>query len=118
MANEKQDAELAKIDDFDMANMRIKDQGVLFFTHTAVLLQKRMRYFKRDLRSLCCEIFLPCLVVVCGLGLMSISFVVNAPALEIKADNFDWDTTKSYWAGVPQTSQLIKYFDQPPWEVK
>ena len=91
--------DLVKIDDFDMNKVRITSDVTLFLTHTAVLIQKRMRYFKRDLRSLCCEIFLPCLVVVVGLGLMSISFVKNAPTMLVSADNFEWTNTTTYWAG-------------------
>ncbi len=51
--------------------------------HTLALILKRIRYFKRDLRSLSCEIFLPCVIVVVGLALMTISFIKDSPSLLI-----------------------------------
>lgn len=38
---------------------------------------KRARFFKRDVKSLCCEILLPCLVVLLGLILMTIEFITE-----------------------------------------
>jgi ATP-binding cassette subfamily A (ABC1) protein 3 len=66
---------MQELDDFDMNTVRITSNLALFMLHTRALLLKRIRYFKRDIKSLCCEIFLPCAVVLGGLGLMSIQFI-------------------------------------------
>lgn len=55
--------------------------------HIKALILKRLNYFKRDLRSVFCEILIPCLVIVFGLALMTISFVKTAPALCLNANN-------------------------------
>ena len=60
------------LDDFDMNSIRVTDHNKLFINHTISLLLKRVRIFKRDYRSLACEIFLPCVVVAFGLALMTI----------------------------------------------
>jgi ATP-binding cassette subfamily A (ABC1) protein 3 len=88
-----------KIDDFDMNAVRITNYSALFITHTIGLLLKRVRYFKRDLRSLCCEILLPCIIVLVGLSLMTITFIKDGPEIEITAKNFPWTTTRVYWTG-------------------
>lgn len=40
-------------------------------------MKKRVLYFKRDIRGLTCEIFLPCLIILLGLCLMLINFMIN-----------------------------------------
>ena len=55
-----------------MNSIRITDHNKLFVNHTISLLLKRVRIFKRDYRSLACEIFIPCIVVAFGLALMTI----------------------------------------------
>lgn len=74
---------MVKIDDFDMNQIRITNSTELFLNHTVALLIKRARNFKRDMRSLCCEIFLPCLVVLCGLALMTIEFISEANVITL-----------------------------------
>lgn len=111
MENEKKDINATNIDDFDINKIRIESLLTLFLTHTAALIQKRVRYFQRDLRSLCCEIFLPCVIVVVGLGLMSISFVSDPKNLLLSVTNFPWSSTNVSWAGDPNASGLMSLFD-------
>ena len=75
-----------------------------------------MRYFRRDLRSLACEILLPCIIVVVGLGLMTISFIVDPSPLVLSVDNFDWSPTRTAWAGDNSASDIFKLFDSN-WKV-
>lgn len=110
MKDEIENKEMNIIDDFDMNSIRITNPFTLLITHTFGLLIKRMRYFKRDLRSLCCEILLPCLIVVCGLALMTVSFVIEPPEIIISAKNFEWKPSKVYWAG-ENNLNLINYID-------
>jgi len=54
---------------FNIAENRVK--GIRLFSHMFALLQKRFWYSIRDLKGLMCEIFLPILVVVVGLALLT-----------------------------------------------
>lgn len=47
-----------------------------------------MIYFKRDIRSLLCEVVLPCLVVVFGLSLTMITFIQESPTVHLLPENF------------------------------
>lgn len=38
-------------------------------------MEKRFRIFKRDIRGLVCEIFVPILVVICGLAIMTVKWM-------------------------------------------
>ena len=49
--------------------------------HFKALFMKRVRYFKRDVRGLICELILPAAIVLAGLSLMTIKFNVEAPPL-------------------------------------
>ncbi len=51
--------------------------------HFWALVIKRVKYFKRDLKGLICEIFLPCLIVVFGLSIMLTSFIIDSPKLKL-----------------------------------
>jgi ATP-binding cassette subfamily A (ABC1) protein 3 len=79
-----------KVDDFDINTVRIVDQLSLFVSHTIALLIKRYHYFKRDLRGFSCEILLPCMIVIVGLALMTITFISDSPRMIITANNFSW----------------------------
>ena len=87
------------MDNFDINSIRIVDAFSLFLSHSLGLIKKRVNYFRRDLRSLACEIFLPCVIVIAGLCLLTVSFVENAPILIISADNFPWNPTDVSWGG-------------------
>ncbi|CAD8172616.1 unnamed protein product [Paramecium pentaurelia] len=77
MEMEDKNKQAIQIDDFDINQIRVTNSTQLFFNHTIALLMKRARFFKRDLKSLCCEILLPCLVVLLGLILMTIEFITE-----------------------------------------
>ncbi|EWS72164.1 ABC transporter family protein (macronuclear) [Tetrahymena thermophila SB210] len=46
---------------------RITDPSLLFFTHFWALIKKRIHYFKRDKKGLCCELILPIILIAFGL---------------------------------------------------
>lgn len=50
---------------------------------------KRFIYFKRDLRSLLCEIVLPCIVVIFGLSLALVSFIKDSPEVLLNATIYE-----------------------------
>lgn len=85
-----------EIDDVDMNKIRIISSVELFLNHTIALLLKRIRYFKRDIRSLCCEVFLPCVVVLAGLALMTIQFIYDNPGIELIPSLYSFNVEYSY----------------------
>jgi ATP-binding cassette subfamily A (ABC1) protein 3 len=60
------------VDDFDLTHQKLTGDFTLFLTHFSALIKKRLLYFKRDLRGLMCEIFLPILIVIVGLAILLI----------------------------------------------
>jgi ATP-binding cassette subfamily A (ABC1) protein 3 len=98
-------------DNFDINTVRIVNAGSLFLNHSLGLIKKRINYFRRDLRSLACEIFLPCIIVIAGLCLLTISFVKDAPIITISASNFPWSETQVSWDGVPAAAPYFQDFD-------
>jgi ATP-binding cassette subfamily A (ABC1) protein 3 len=59
--------------------------------HFWALFLKRCRYFKRDVRGLLCEILLPCIIVVCGLAIMTTTFLIESPSLAITPSSLGYD---------------------------
>jgi hypothetical protein len=52
------------------------------------LVLKRVRIFRRDAQQLICEVFLPILVVIGGLSILTIKFVVDSPAAPISLSEY------------------------------
>lgn len=77
-----------EIDNFDFSSIRIKNPTHLFFLHCWTMIKKRIIYFKRDVRSLLCEIVFPCLVVVFGLSLTLVTFFKESPSVYFKPTDF------------------------------
>mmetsp|Transcript_16037 Transcript_16037/g.15964 ORF Transcript_16037/g.15964 Transcript_16037/m.15964 type:complete len:735 (-) Transcript_16037:2082-4286(-) len=63
------ETDLAEARKFNIAEDRLK--GVLFFSHFLALIQKRVVYSWRDLKGFVLEIFLPLLLVIGGLALLT-----------------------------------------------
>ncbi|EAS03352.2 ABC transporter family protein (macronuclear) [Tetrahymena thermophila SB210] len=51
----------------DISKEKIQNQFQIFLVHLQALIKKRLHYFKRDKRGLCCEIILPIILVALGL---------------------------------------------------
>ncbi|KAL4488936.1 hypothetical protein ABPG72_005723 [Tetrahymena utriculariae] len=75
-------------DTFDLNKVRVTKRLELFKIHMWAMFIKRAIYFKRDIRSLLCEVILPCLVVVFGLSLTLIKFIDESPAVDFSPLNF------------------------------
>lgn len=68
-ANEVEDKDESEVDNFDLNAVRIKNKFHLFAIHLLALIKKKILYFKRDNRSLLCEIFIPLVIVAGGFAL-------------------------------------------------
>ena len=66
-----------QVDDFDLNSIRIQNACRIYVTHFWALILKRIRYFKRDLKGIVCELLLPCLLILVGLLIISIDFVIE-----------------------------------------
>lgn len=104
-----------KIDDFDMNTIRVTNGFTLFLMHTIALVLKRARYFKRDIRSLFCEILLPCIIVVVGLALMTVNYIYDSPELLVLPSVYDVPV-KGGWSGNPDAKPLFEYFPKEYWD--
>lgn len=89
-------------DEYDPNTQKETSPAKLFLMHIFALIMKRVHYFKRDKRGFICEIFLPCLIVLFGLLLMTINFVMNPSPLVLNASIYA-DSTPLYtlYAGTP-----------------
>ena len=76
------------IDDFDLSSVRMSGTLNIFFTHFTALVLKRFHYFKRDRRGLICEVFLPILIILLGLGLLNIQIPIQDPYLPLTSNIF------------------------------
>lgn len=74
LLKKKRTDEYEKIDDFDLNSVKIKGKVALYFTHLWALILKRINYFKRDKKGLCCEIFMPMCIAGFGLCITLIDF--------------------------------------------
>lgn len=81
LLKKKRTEEYDKIDDFDLNSVKIKSKVALFFTHFWALFLKRINYFKRDKKGLCCEIFMPMCVAGFGLCITLIDFSMTGKPL-------------------------------------
>ncbi|CAK63379.1 unnamed protein product (macronuclear) [Paramecium tetraurelia] len=105
MELEDKNKQAIKIDDFDINQIRVTNPTLLFFNHTLALLLKRVRFFKRDMMSLCCEILLPCLVVLVGLILMTINFITEPDIIILSPPSECYGNGIQYlWGGVNDQS--------------
>ena len=84
----KEENENDLIDDFDLNAVKIKGKIAMFFVHFWALFIKRLQYFKRDKKGLCCEIFMPVAIVGVGLCITFIQFLYEAPPLKMSPEIF------------------------------
>ena len=82
---ENKDKEYEKLDNFDMASIKVKSKISLFCMHFGALFVKRMNYFKRDKKGILAEIFLPIIIVIMGLAIISRTNFVDIGPLPINS---------------------------------
>lgn len=72
-----------EIDDFQLNKVRIANPFQLFGIQFSALVLKRIRYFKKDLKGIVAEIFIPIIVVIIGLCMLLIRFDSDQQAREL-----------------------------------
>ncbi|EAR86885.2 ABC transporter family protein (macronuclear) [Tetrahymena thermophila SB210] len=111
---ENKQAGLLGVDNFDLNNVRITKKRELFFIHLKALIIKRLIYFKRDIRSLLCEIVLPCIVVIFGLSLALVSFLKDQPGVLLNSslyeNNLPTIVSSSSLSFSQQIDQILDHF--------
>lgn len=80
---------LEEQNEFDLNSVKVKNGFSLFFIHFWAIFIKRLQYFKRDKKGLCCEIFLPAIIIIVGLCLTFIKFVTDAPTTRFEPNILD-----------------------------
>ena len=63
-----------EIDDFQLNKVRITNSFQLFGIQFSALVQKRIQYFKKDIKGIIAEIFIPIIVIIIGLCMLLIRF--------------------------------------------
>jgi ATP-binding cassette subfamily A (ABC1) protein 3 len=110
------------LDNFDLNKVRITNKVTLFFIHFYALTLKRVRYFRRDLRGLICEVFLPCSIVVGGLAILMINFVFESPSMLITPSMYDNPikssiSSNSGFSNLATTQNILSKFDSKYWDI-
>ena len=88
------------MDDFNLEAVCEKNAWKVFCLHFVALFTKRVNYFKRDKKGLFCEILLPCIVIECGLAIMTIQFIMVPPPLTMNLSVFGQNLPKIVEYGV------------------
>ncbi|KAL4490757.1 hypothetical protein ABPG72_021811 [Tetrahymena utriculariae] len=104
--NEFEENCIDEVDNFDLNQVRVTKAYQKFQYHMRALIVKRIISFKRDIRSLLCEVILPCLIVVVGLSLTLITFIKEQDTILIDPINFPQPlkVVSSNTPGLPHSS--------------
>ena len=106
------------IDDKDLKDLRVKNNSQIFFMQIKALIKKRFIYFKRDKISLLCEIFIPLIVIIVGLGLTKISFVKDPITVNFNPELYPYKFTVNNIPNINTspnpTADIIKHFIPTP----
>ena len=68
----------------------LDDEGTLFFKHFSALFKKRFIYGKRDMRMLFCQVVVPVVLVVLGLGLLQLRPGFNQVIRDLTYEVFEF----------------------------
>ena len=81
---------------FDLRKEKMQGSWKIFKTHFAALVRKRVQYFKRDKKGLCCELFLPVLMILVGVLIGKGGFIKTPVPLPIVDDLYDYRLKVAY----------------------
>ncbi|EAS03348.1 ABC transporter family protein (macronuclear) [Tetrahymena thermophila SB210] len=76
---------------------KITDPSTLFLTHFWALIKKRIHYFRRDKKGLCCELILPILLIAFGLYKAYKTNFFDWSAIELCPDIFFDENPKIFY---------------------
>jgi ATP-binding cassette, subfamily A (ABC1), member 3 len=68
--------------DVELEVIREKNNSKIFWMHFWALIKKRVICFKRDVKSLICEIILPIIIIWVGLAFTRIQIIKQQPRVE------------------------------------
>ncbi|CAD8078613.1 unnamed protein product [Paramecium primaurelia] len=102
----------------DLHIQKIEGFCSTFFLHLFALMQKRFRIFKRDIRGLICEIFVPILVVISGLAIMTVKWMKDDDLAIITPQGlYDDMKLQLFWGGNQAGQDLMQYFSNDDWNI-
>ncbi|CAD8082367.1 unnamed protein product [Paramecium sonneborni] len=103
----------------DLKIEKIEGCFSIFFQHLFALMQKRLRIFRRDTRGLICEIFVPILVVISGLAIMTVKWMKDDEIAIITPQSMYVDQKlQLFWGGDQAGLDLMQYFSTSEWSVE
>ena len=105
------------LDEFDPKKDKIQDKWGLFKSHFTALSAKRFHYFKRDKKGLCCEIFLPIIMIIIGVSINRSASVNKYTPMTISDDLYSHKLDVGYNNIVPADSSpmdstFLGYFNK------
>lgn len=111
---------------FHEKNLRLQDIRVvgawaIFWMHFIALVKKRFIYFRRDRKSLICEIFLPIVIIFLGMSVTKIQFIRNTEPQHYTPAIFPFRS--QIWVNDvsnstnPKTKQLSENIPQDNWDL-
>ena len=86
-----------------LQEMRIQGSTAIFWMHFWALVRKRFIYFKRDRKSLICEILLPIVIIFLGMSVTKIQFIRSTSDQNYNPSIFGEET--QLWVNDQSTSQ-------------
>lgn len=84
-----------------VGSLETDDDSVVFFKHFRALFMKRFIYGKRDRRMFVCQIVLPVMLVILGLGLLQLQPDFNQPTLKLNPSKYNPTMKKIHQNYVP-----------------
>ena len=68
-----------EVEEGNLVEIRLKSKSKIWFNQLGALMKKRLLYLSRDKGGIVCEIILPLLLVIIGLGLTKLELVQTSP---------------------------------------
>ncbi|KAL4476002.1 hypothetical protein ABPG72_007888 [Tetrahymena utriculariae] len=90
---------------------RITDPTQLFLTHFWALIKKRVHYFKRDKKGLCCELILPIILIAFGLFIAFLSNFQDWKSYQLNPTIFFDEQPKIYYGSSQPSNNYQSYIN-------
>jgi ATP-binding cassette subfamily A (ABC1) protein 3 len=75
-----------EIENSSLVEIRLQSKTKIWFNQLGALIKKRLLYFSRDKGGIICEVVLPLILVIVGLGLTKLELVPYSPAIEMNPE--------------------------------
>ncbi|KRX00793.1 P-loop containing nucleoside triphosphate hydrolase [Pseudocohnilembus persalinus] len=96
-------------ENFNLNDVRIRDRKKLFLIHFWALVKKRVQFLKRDKKGLACEVLIPCIMIIFGLYIVTISSSYSDEPYDLIASEiYDFQPKTIYGWGQQVSQQKVE----------